>query len=91
VGASTVLYAPMADTPLLELRNITKSYGSVQALSGVDFECRAGEVMAMVGDNGAGKSTLIKILAGVVKPTSGEILVRGRPVAGRAARRGLSA
>ena len=49
----------MSDTPLLQLQNITKTFGSVQALDDVDFEVRAGEVMALVGDNGAGKSTLV--------------------------------
>jgi simple sugar transport system ATP-binding protein len=65
---------------LIELRNISKSFGSVRALSGVDLGVDRGEVVGLVGDNGAGKSTLIKILAGVVPPTSGEILVRGRVV-----------
>lgn len=65
---------------LIELRNITKCYGSVYALGGVDFSIDNGEVVGLIGDNGAGKSTLIKILVGVVKPTSGEIVVRGRPV-----------
>ncbi len=67
-------------TPLLELRNITKTFGSVQALSDVDFEVRAGEVMALVGDNGAGKSTLIKCVAGTHTADSGEILFEGEPV-----------
>src|SRR5947208_1507630 len=53
----------MSDTPLLQLQNITKTFGSVQALDDVDFEVRAGEVMALVGDNGAGKSTLVKCVA----------------------------
>jgi D-xylose transport system ATP-binding protein len=67
-------------TPLLQLRNITKSFGSVQALSDVDFEVSSGEVMALVGDNGAGKSTLIKCIAGTHSPDSGEILFEGREV-----------
>jgi simple sugar transport system ATP-binding protein len=67
---------------LIELRDITKSYGSVYALGGVSLSVDEGEVVGLIGDNGAGKSTLIKILAGVVRPTSGEIRVRSRPVAG---------
>ena len=70
----------MNETPLLELRDITKSFGSVQALSDVDFEVRNGEVMALVGDNGAGKSTLIKCVAGAHNPDSGEILFEGKEV-----------
>ena len=67
---------------LIELRNITKSFGRVYALGGVNLSVEKAEVVGLIGDNGAGKSTLIKILAGVVKPTSGEILVRGEPVSG---------
>ncbi len=70
----------MADTPTLELRGITKSFGSVQALSDVDFEVRTGEVMALVGDNGAGKSTLIKSIAGIHAVDSGETLFEGNHV-----------
>src|SRR5436190_16974840 len=70
----------VTDTPTLELRGITKSFGSVQALADVDFEVRAGEVMALVGDNGAGKSTLVKVVAGIHAPDSGEILFEGKPV-----------
>src|SRR5437762_12323339 len=69
----------MDGTPLLQLRSITKSFGSVQALSDVDFEVRSGEVMALVGDNGAGKSTLIKCVAGIHSADSGEILFDGQP------------
>jgi D-xylose transport system ATP-binding protein len=68
------------ETPLLELRGITKSFGSVEALSQVDFDVRRGEVMALVGDNGAGKSTLIKCVAGAHTPDSGEILFEGKEV-----------
>ena len=70
----------MTDTPTLQLRGITKSFGSVQALADVDFEVRTGEVMALVGDNGAGKSTLVKTIAGIHQPDSGEVLFEGKPV-----------
>ncbi len=65
---------------LIELRNIKKSFGSVYALGGVNLHVDQGEVLGLLGDNGAGKSTLTKILSGVLKPTSGEILIRGKPV-----------
>ena len=64
----------------LEARDITKVYGHVSALLGANFEVKAGEVTALIGDNGAGKSTLVKILSGTETPTSGEILVDGQPV-----------
>jgi D-xylose transport system ATP-binding protein len=70
----------VSDTPLLELRGVTKSFGSVQALTDVDFEVRHGEVMALVGDNGAGKSTLIKCVAGIHPMDEGELLYDGEPV-----------
>jgi D-xylose transport system ATP-binding protein len=66
--------------PTLELRDISKSFGSVEALREVDFEVREAEVMALVGDNGAGKSTLIKCVAGINSIDSGEILFDGKPV-----------
>jgi len=67
-------------TPLLTLHNISKRFGAVQALSGVDFEVYPGEVVGLVGDNGAGKSTLVKTIAGIHSPDSGEILFEGHPV-----------
>jgi D-xylose transport system ATP-binding protein len=70
----------MSDTPTLELRGISKSFGSVQALTDVDFEVRAGEVMSLVGDNGAGKSTLIKCIAGIHPIDAGEVFFEGAPV-----------
>jgi D-xylose transport system ATP-binding protein len=70
----------VTDTPTLELRGISKSFGSVQALADVDFEVRVGEVMALVGDNGAGKSTLVKCVAGTHSPDEGEILFEGKVV-----------
>ena len=76
---------------LIELRDITKSFGSVYALGGVSLHVDVGEVVGLIGDNGAGKSTLIKILAGVLKPTSGQILVRGKPTSGWSAARSREA
>ena len=67
--------------PVLELRGVDKSFGPVDVLHGVSLKVYGGEVLCLLGDNGAGKSTLIKILAGVHKPTRGEILMNGEPVA----------
>ncbi len=64
--------------PLLEVRDIEKTFPGVRALSGVSFEVRAGEVHALLGENGAGKSTLIKIISGVYEPDRGSILIGGR-------------
>ena len=65
---------------LLELRNITKSFGAIHALQGVDLEIEAGEAVGLMGDNGAGKSTLMKIVAGNYPPTTGDIRIEGQPV-----------
>ncbi|HEY6425583.1 MAG TPA: ATP-binding cassette domain-containing protein [Pseudonocardiaceae bacterium] len=67
-------------SPLLALTRISKCYGPVQALSAVDLEVRAGEVVALVGDNGAGKSTLVKVIAGVDPADSGQIYWQGQHV-----------
>lgn len=65
---------------ILSLRGISKNFGAVSALTDIELDIHAGEVVALVGDNGAGKSTLVKVLAGVHQPTSGEILFEGKPV-----------
>ena len=68
----------MTDAPILEMRNISKAFGGVQALRDVSFSCRKGKVHALLGENGAGKSTLIKILAGAYRADSGEIAFKGK-------------
>jgi simple sugar transport system ATP-binding protein len=68
------------DGPVLEARNIVKSFGRVSALRGASFTVYPNEVVALVGDNGAGKSTLVKTLVGVHPPDSGEVLFQGEPV-----------
>jgi ABC-type sugar transport system ATPase subunit len=70
----------MTKQPLITMRGITKRFGGVTALSDVDLDAHAGEVLANVGDNGAGKSTLIKILTGVYQPTAGHIYLDGTEV-----------
>ncbi len=65
---------------VLSASRISKSFGDVQVLFSVDFDLRQGEVHALMGENGAGKSTLVKILSGFEQPTSGEILLDGKPV-----------
>jgi D-xylose transport system ATP-binding protein len=70
----------VTDTPILELKGVSKSFGAVQALFEVDFHVSSGEVMALVGDNGAGKSTLIKCIAGIYSIDSGDVFFEGERV-----------
>lgn len=65
---------------LLELSSITKSFGAIHALQGIDLTIRAGEAVGLMGDNGAGKSTLMKIIAGNFPPTKGKIRIEGKEV-----------
>jgi D-xylose transport system ATP-binding protein len=68
------------DTPVLAMEGVSKSFGPVQALQGVDFHVDGGEVVALVGDNGAGKSTLVKVIAGIHGADDGQIFFEGQPV-----------
>jgi simple sugar transport system ATP-binding protein len=67
-------------TPPLEVRGVTKSFGALSVLRGIDLTLRQGEVLGLVGDNGAGKSTLVKILSGFHQQDGGELLIEGQPV-----------
>ena len=66
--------------PILELKNVNKSFGPIDVLHDITLKVDAGEVLCLLGDNGAGKSTLIKVLSGVHKPTSGSVLMDGKEV-----------
>ncbi len=83
----------MQSLPIVELRDASKFYGPVQALRSVTLTCKAGEIHAILGENGAGKSTMMKLLSGVIRPTSGAVAVDGQTVALRgtrdASRRGI--
>src|SRR3954467_9537669 len=71
---------PSAENDLLSVQGMSKRFPGVQALDGVDFTVRAGEIHALMGENGAGKSTLIKVLTGVHPPEAGQILLEGRAI-----------
>src|SRR3970282_1344963 len=68
------------NTPVVEMRNIKKNFGAVQALRGVDLALHHNEVLGLVGDNAAGKSTLMKVLSGAYIPDEGEIFIEGEKV-----------
>ncbi len=74
----------MSDSPILEVRGVSKFFGGLTALNNVDFWVNAGEVVALLGDNGAGKSTLIKCISGVYRPDHGQITFNGHDITGQA-------
>ncbi|WP_317231980.1 ATP-binding cassette domain-containing protein [Clavibacter capsici] len=90
-GGRTAPPLPPVGTTILEVRDIGKSYGAVNALTGVSTVVAAGEVTCVLGDNGAGKSTFIKMLAGVHAPSEGTILLDGEPVVLGSPRQALQA
>ncbi len=67
-------------TPILECRDLAKQYGTKAALQGVNLRIPRGRIVGLLGPNGSGKTTLIKIAAGLLQPTAGELLVDGKPV-----------
>jgi branched-chain amino acid transport system ATP-binding protein len=81
-------------TALLEVRDLTRTFGALNAVAGVSFSVGAGELVGLIGPNGAGKSTLYNVIAGAIAPSSGQVVFKGRPVAGwkpyQAARAGVA-
>jgi branched-chain amino acid transport system ATP-binding protein len=81
-------------TLLLEVRNLTRAFGALKAVSDVSFSVGEGELLGLIGPNGAGKSTLYNLIAGAIEPSAGEIVFKGRQVAGwkpyQAARAGVA-
>lgn len=75
----------MNASPILELRHVRAGYGAIEVLHDVSFTVGAGQVVALLGPNGAGKSTTIKVVSGLVRPTSGQLVVAGRDVTGASA------
>src|SRR3954454_3886160 len=76
--------------PLVQMKEVGKSYGAIRALKGINLTVRAGEVTGVLGDNGAGKSTLIKIISGLHPHNEGEMLVDGKPVSFSSPRESLA-
>ena len=72
-----------SNSPLLEFKNVTMRFGGVTALNEVDISVSKGEIAALIGPNGAGKTTVFNIVTGVYQPTSGEVLFKGKSIAGR--------
>jgi branched-chain amino acid transport system ATP-binding protein len=68
--------------PILELIDVRAAYGQIEVLHGIDLQVAPGEVVAVLGPNGAGKTSLVRVIAGLLKPTSGRILIAGRDVTG---------
>src|SRR5438132_154713 len=83
--------AGSATAPLLSVTQVSRRFGAIHALREVDFELRAGEVMALLGENGAGKSTLVRILAGLIQPDAGTIAIDAETVELRTPVRSLAA
>ena len=73
----------MNNSPILEVRNLSKSYGGVKAVNNVSFSVNRGEIVGLIGPNGAGKTTSFNAIAGAEKPTKGDVFLEGENVTGR--------
>jgi len=77
----------MSKGPILEVREVSKSFGGIQALNRVNFEVHEGEILGIIGPNGSGKTTLINCITGFIKMTNGEVLFKGKNISGKPAHR----
>ena len=77
----------MSEAPILEVKEITKTFGGILALSRVSFHIHEGEILGIIGPNGSGKTTLINCITGFIKMTSGRVFFRGKDISGRAPHR----
>src|SRR2546421_11476578 len=81
-GGGTLFIHIHACIPMLEVKHLTKNYGKLIAVTGVSFRADRGETIGLLGPNGAGKTTTVSIIAGLLSPDSGEVLIDGRPLGG---------
>ena len=72
----------MGAAPLLEVRELSKDFGGIQAISDLSFELAEGELLGLIGPNGSGKTTAVNLITGFVKPTTGDVFYRGRRITG---------
>lgn len=73
---------PIIETPIIETRGVTKHFGGLRAVDGVDLQVRDGDLHSIIGPNGAGKTTLFNLISGYLKPTSGQVFLRGKEITG---------
>src|SRR5215210_369908 len=72
--------AAVADAPTLRVKEVVARYGQITALKGISFDVTQGEIVALIGANGAGKSTTLRVISGLIRPTSGEVQLRGQSI-----------
>ena len=75
----------MSDQPILEVKELTKAFGGILALNGVNFHLNEGEILGIIGPNGSGKTTIVNCITGFIRATSGKIFFRGKDITGKAA------
>ena len=80
--AKSSVPSPMIASPIVRVRNLSKSFGGLQAVKDVSFDLHPGEIVALIGPNGAGKSTIFNLMTGAIRPDQGEVTLHGQSLAG---------